>query len=121
MFDSDTIWILIPMMALAIPIIAILAAPAKERARQAERKEARKLYERLAMEKLDVLKTAVAMGYSRDELTDLDSRLEKLIGTAQMADLLDKKIPEAPEASDALRDADLQAELDRIRMKKQKQ
>jgi len=88
---------------------------------RAERKEARKLYERLALEKLDVLKTAVAMGYTRDELSDLDSRLEKLIGTEQMSGLLDKRTPETPDASDALRDADLQSELERLRRSKQKQ
>jgi len=108
-------------MALAIPIVAILVKPYTERAKQLERREARQMYERLALEKLDVIKTAVAMGFSHNEIGHLDARLEQLIGKEQMAGLLDKKVPVDPLPDSDLMDVDLQAELDRIRASKQKQ
>ena len=59
-----------------------------DRVDAAQRSEALKTYERLAREKLDVIKTAVAMGYSENELAALDARLEKLIGEDKLKSLL---------------------------------
>ena len=47
LLDPAIIWILIPLTALAIPIFAILTGPISLRMKQAERKEARQLYERI--------------------------------------------------------------------------
>jgi len=118
------IWILIPLTALAIPIVAILTGPFKVKMAQAERKEARQLYERIVMEKLDTMKTAIAMGHTQDELSDLDNRLERLVGADKLAGLLeDKKTPEVPEvkADAELMDADLEAEIARLQRKREKQ
>jgi hypothetical protein len=86
---GDNIWILIPLAALAIPIFAIALEPIGKRMRAAERREARQAYERLMMEKLDVLKTAVTMGYNNEELRELDARLEKLVGPDKLKAMLD--------------------------------
>jgi len=79
--------------------------------RQAER--ARDTYERLVRDKLDVIKTAIAMGRSDDEIRELDRRLERLIGTEQLKGLLDQRKPQAPHAHPDLHDADLLDEVDR--------
>lgn len=77
-----------------------------------ERAEARKVYEALVKEKLDVMKTAITMGYSERELAKLDLRLEKLIGK----DKLDKiAAGETPLADKDLLDTDLESELRRMR------
>jgi hypothetical protein len=70
-----------------------------ERIRAKDRAEARALYERLMMEKLGVVKRAIDVGFSHDELADLDARLERLIGREQLARLLDDE-PGTVEAAD---------------------
>jgi microcystin degradation protein MlrC len=85
------VWILIPMMALSIPIIAILVQPFQTRMKILEREKLRQMYERLALEKLDVIKTAVAMGYKQSDLAELDSRLEQVIGSDAMQRVLEGK------------------------------
>lgn len=92
----ELIWVLIPLAGIGIGALAIIFEPINNSIRNKERAEARKLYERLAMEKLDVIKTAVAMGYSRDDLADLDRRLEQVIGAEQMKELRDGKIRSIP-------------------------
>ncbi|GEM_PF-1083133 len=116
-FDSGTIWILIPLAALAIPIVAILVRPMTLRMQQSERERARKLYERIVLEKLDVIKTAVAMGHNRDELAGLDARLERLVGADKLAGLLSESKPATPSApvTGELLDTDLDSELDALR------
>jgi hypothetical protein len=84
-----------------------------EKIRAKDRAEAREMYERLVREKLDVLKTAITMGYGRNHLTDLDERLEKLIGQHKLEQLLSDD-PRAPLADQDLLDTDLQAEMDRL-------
>ena len=79
-----------------------------------ERERARAMYENLITEKLDVLKTAVAMGMSRDELDYLDQRLEQLIGADNMRALLDEKQPSIP-AEAQVPAADLDSELEGIK------
>ena len=70
------------------PIWVFGRKPLQQWMAQRERREARQLYERLTMEKLDVIKTAVAVGMSKSDLADLDTRLEQLIGTDQLKSLL---------------------------------
>lgn len=98
-----------------IPIVAILVKPVTDAMHRTERAEARRSYERIALEKLEVIKTALAMGYAADDLKDLDARLEQLVGADKLQSLLDTKRPATPEAPPALRDTDLEAELQRLR------
>jgi hypothetical protein len=78
-----------------------------------QRAEALKVYERLAKEKLDVIKTAVAMGYKENELAALDARLEQLIGTDKLKSLLEDGA--APAVDSELMTADLEQEMERLR------
>jgi len=114
LLNSATIWILVPLSIFMIPIVAILVNPMLEMMRQRERREARKLYERIVTEKLDVIRTALAMGQTKDDLVELDVRLEQLIGTDELKSLLHKKVPKAPELKTDLMDADLEAEVERL-------
>ncbi len=107
--------LLIPVIAVSIPIVAILVKPFSDSAKRRERSEARRMYERLALEKLDVIKTAVAMGYAQSDLKELDARLERLIGAEQLAQLLDPKIPGVPEAGQEVLHAELIDELEQMR------
>jgi hypothetical protein len=95
-FDSGTVWILIPLTALAIPIVAILTQPYLARLKYAERERLRQMYERIVMEKLDVVKTALSMGYKQSDLADLDARLEQIIGAEAMQRVLDGKQASLP-------------------------
>jgi hypothetical protein len=94
----ELIWVLIPLSAIGIGALAVIFEPIKDSIKKRERTETRQMYERLAMEKLDVIKTAVAMGYNRDDLADLDLRLEQAIGAEQMKTLRDGKAPSLPPA-----------------------
>ena len=51
----------------------------------ADKQRALDVYKELVKEKLDVIKTAIAMGYEERELKELDDRLERLIGKEQLA------------------------------------
>ncbi len=84
--------------------------------RKAERDEARKLFERVVMEKLDVMKTAISMGMDKTDLEALDSRLEKLIGREKLESLINEDI-EVPEVTGDLLDTDLQSEIDRLQQR----
>jgi hypothetical protein len=117
MLDPSVVWIWIPLTALAIPIVAILTGPIMLRMKQAERREARKLFERIVMEKLDVMKTAVAMGFQQNDLQDLDARLERLVGTDKLQGLLSgKEVPATPavQPDSELNDTDLTNEIERL-------
>ena len=110
----------IPLFALAIPIVAMLLKPATEAAKRRERAVARQMYERLALEKLDVIKTAVAMGYEQDALDELDKRLEHLIGTDALQRLLDAQVPGVPETPGEMLRAELTEELARVRRERER-
>jgi uncharacterized membrane protein YcjF (UPF0283 family) len=118
LFGPAVIWIL--LMALAIPIVAFLVRPMTLRMEQSEREKARRMYERIVIEKLDVIKTAVAMGHSQNELAELDARLEKLIGAEELISLLDEKGPSPPAVpvDSELRDTDLGGELQHLQPSK---
>ena len=113
--DPAILALFIPILALAIPIVAILVKPMSESMHKHERAEARRLYERIALEKLEVMKTALAMGYTHNELQELDARLEKLVGADKLQTLLDAKQPDLPAAQTELLDTDLEAEIQRQR------
>jgi hypothetical protein len=85
-----------------------------------ERAEARRSYERLMHRKLDVVETALAMGYTRDEVKELDARLERLIGADKMKSLLDGTTPVAPELTELVSDDQLRAEIKAIRRERQR-
>ena len=85
--------------------------------KKAERDSARQTYERIALEKLEVMKTALSMGMDKDGLAELDTRLEKLIGQSKLERLLDEEI-EVPKVTVDLMDDDLQAEITRLQQKK---
>ena len=59
----------------------------------ADRQKALQVYENLAKEKLEVIKTALAMGYSQEDLSRLDARLESLIGKDQLQQLARGEVP----------------------------
>lgn len=90
-----------------------------EQMKQQERAEARKLYERLAQEKLEVIKTALSMGYADLELKKLDQRLERLVGPDKLTQLLEEK-PKVDLKQVDLLDDDLQAEIERLQQEKQR-
>lgn len=111
---------MIPIIVACIPIVAILVNPYRETLKKRERDDARKTYERIVMEKLDVMKTAIAMGQSGDDLQELDSRLERLVGADKLQGLLNPKSPRIPKADQALLDSDLVEEVNRAKTKKTK-
>src|SRR3954468_15555076 len=59
----------------------------------ADRQKALAVYENLCREKLDVIKTALAMGYNQEDLQRLDARLEKLIGKEQLQQIARGEVP----------------------------
>lgn len=77
-------------------------------------------YERLAKEKLDVIKTALAMGYGDKELAELDARLEKLVGKDALQQILRDGSPSALASADLL-DTQLDKEVERLRRLRDKQ
>ena len=81
---------------------------------KSERDKALEVYRDIAREKLDVMKNAIAMGYTESELENLDKRLEKLIGRDKLEEILDGGLPQADH--DML-DRDLLRELNRLREK----
>ena len=58
-----------------------------------DRQKALAVYENLCREKLEVIKTALAMGYSQEDLARLDARLERLIGKEQLDKLARGEVP----------------------------
>lgn len=76
-----------------------------------ERKEIRDGYTDLVREKLDLIRTALTMGYEDAEIKQLDTRLEQLIGTQKMMETLGSaKKTEAAKAR--LEDKDLESQAD---------
>ena len=108
LLKPELVWVLIPLAAIGIGALAIIFEPVKEIIQKRERGEARATYERLAREKLDVIKTALAMGYDAAELAELDRRLEQLIGAEEFKALLGKKISRVPKLGFVLPEAGLE-------------
>ena len=70
-------------------------------------------YERLAREKLEVIKTALAMGYSDADIAKLDARLEKLIGQDKLEAVLRGQGAAVVSNADLL-DTELDREIKRL-------
>jgi len=104
---------------------APLQAPDKdveiERIRSKDRAEARALYERVLRGKLDVIKEALAMGYSQQDIRELDVRLEALIGTEKLRSLLESPDAPVPAITAELLDVDLSREIENLKPQKEKQ
>ena len=98
------------------PLVAIGQSSASDvelaKLKLAEQRERRALYEKLALEKLDVMRTAMTMGYKEEELTRLDERLEKLIGSDKLQQLVDAGT--LPVSTGDLLDTDFHSEVDRL-------
>lgn len=71
-------------------------------------------YERLAKDKLEVIKTALAMGYKDSDLAELDARLEKLVGKDALTAILHGSGAETLASADLV-DTQLEREVDRLR------
>jgi len=76
--------------------------------------KALEVYRELAKEKLEVIKTALAMGYSDAEIAKLDARLENLIGREKLVELLKGGSAEAIASADLV-DTQLEREVERLR------
>jgi hypothetical protein len=91
-----------------------------ERHRRRERAAARRMYERVIHHKLEVIETALAMGYTHDEVRQLDSRLEQLIGAERMKALLEGPTPGIPTTGELPVDDDLRREIVEMRKEREK-
>ena len=85
-----------------------------ERIKAKDRTDARALYERITRDKLEVIKTALAMGYTRTDLADLDNRLEELIGSDKLHRLLEDDGPATLSVAGEILDADLVQQLENL-------
>ena len=94
-------------------IVIAVAVVANSRHTRLQQDKARTTYERIVLEKLDVIKNAVAMGYSQNELAALDARLEKLVGREKLHELLTNPT-QTPQASPALHAVDLDSETQAV-------
>ena len=92
----------------------------QERHRRKERAAARRMYERVIHHKLEVIETALAMGFSHDQVKTLDQRLEQLIGAERMKSLLDDKTPGIPTTGELPVDDDLNREIVALRKERER-
>ena len=70
--------------------------------------------ERILVERMDVLKTAIAMGFDRSQLDELDLRLEKLIGGDRLEALLDGRDSAPSLAPGELPGDEIELEIERL-------
>jgi hypothetical protein len=84
------------------------------------REQALQVYKELAKDKLDVVKTALAMGYKDDDIARLDARLESLVGQDKLAELIHGSGPEVLANADLL-DTQLDNELQRLKQSREAQ
>ena len=103
------------------PPLAQDSAAEIERIKAKDRADARALYERITNNKLDVIKTALAMGYERQEIKELDARLEELIGSEKLHALLKAQDTGVPPLKDELLDLDLSQEIEKLKRGKEGQ
>ncbi len=101
-------------------LIQMIRSQVNERRRGRERIAARRMYERVIHHKLEVIEAALAMGYTHNEVKELDSRLERLIGVERMQALLDPKMPGVPTTGDLLSDDDLSREIRDMRKERER-
>jgi hypothetical protein len=117
--DVAVLGVMIPIIALMIPFWSIYWKSRKDRAKFDEMREARRSIERLTIEKLEVIRTAITMGYSDEELGVLDRRLEKLVGSDKLQYLLNPDPKKVPPISHELLDTDLDREVERVSRERQ--
>jgi hypothetical protein len=86
--------------------------PVAYRVDPAQRQAALEAYKHAVSEKMDVMRTAISMGWGDTELKRLDARLEELIGKDELKRLLDGEIPTGFDSSTSL---DPQQEITRLR------
>jgi hypothetical protein len=67
--------------------------PVAYRMDPAQQQAALEAYKHAVSEKMDVLRTAINMGWGNDELKALDARLEQLIGADELRRLTEGEIP----------------------------
>jgi hypothetical protein len=87
-----------PFMAIGATLVMVRGAFRKtakkeEEISSAAQIKALEVYRALGQEKLDIIKTALAMGYGHDEVARLDERLERLIGKDQLQQLASGSAP----------------------------
>jgi hypothetical protein len=70
-----------------------------EKLRLQDRDKARAMYERLSLEKLEMLKAALHGGYKEEDLAKLDARLERIIGSDKLQSLLEVATESSPAAA----------------------
>lgn len=80
--------------------------------------QALETYKELAKDKLEVIKTALTMGYSDDEIARLDARLERMIGKDKLQQILKGEGAEAVASADLI-DTELDREIERLRKLRQ--
>ena len=87
--------------------------------KRSERREVRKLYMELLREKLDIIKTALSLGYSDQDVAKLDQRLERLIGSEKTLEKL--KTGKQVKPQDQLLTKDLVEEIDLLKAGREEQ
>ena len=87
------------VMILSIPLGALLVDAFKHILIAMERNHGRKLLRELTSEKLEVIKSAINMGYDADQIAKLDERLKSLVGEDHFKDLTGKS-PHIPVAAE---------------------
>jgi hypothetical protein len=109
-------------MPLLLGLLWVSYARMKGGAERKERQQARDAWERVMNEKLDVLKTAIVMGYDYSELAQLDKRLGSLIGEERMQGLLtERQVPYTPAADLRSIEDDVAAVVQLARQHREKQ
>ena len=68
--------------------MGFIAYPINVMLKNRDRERQRALVRDITAEKLDVIKTAITMGYREEDLSALDERLERLVGSEQIESLL---------------------------------
>ncbi len=85
-----TIWVL-----LCIPLLGVALYPLNVVIGNVFRERRHRMVRDVLNERLDVVRTAIAMGYNEDQLAELDARLERLVGRPQLEALLTQDKPVA--------------------------
>ena len=88
--------------------------------RRKERAAARRMYERVMHHKLDVIESALAMGFDSVQVKELDSRLTQLIGAERMKSLLDPATPGIPSTGELPSDEDMREEIEHLRRERER-
>ena len=116
-----TLWVL-----LSIPLLWVALYPVNALIGNVFRERRHRMVRDVLNERLDVLKTALAMGFKEDELALLDERLEQLVGREKLEQLLaEERSPSVDrrhkrDHRDALAASDLEEAVNMINKLKQR-